>query len=154
MPWLGLLVPVLLVATLPYAEEPTETAENKDAGSEEWLVGKHRDEVIAALGPPSKVKRRKGLSVMLYKFGASGFASYKAELVVGRYVGIDQPPATPPTTEWQTSAYAPLYHAAGPVRRLEMYLDSKDRVTSFKVKLRKQKRPAKTVGEKSRSDDG
>ena len=143
MRWLALLVLVSLVVPLPYADESTGTAEEKDAGPEEWLVGKNRDEVVATLGPPSRMKRRKGVSVMLYKFGASGVASHSTELVVGRYDGIDKPPTTVSTTEWQISAHAPIHHAAGPVRRLEVYLDCDDRVTSWKMILRKPKKTMK-----------
>lgn len=160
----GLYRFVLLMAWIPvlgHASEPRHLdsrIERRDPeAAKEWMRGKSRAEVVALLGEPDKITRRRGATTLVYKFKRGGSTSFvsaqpnpyafpreheieggtgnTAVDVILTALDLFMPDDFREYEDPQDHAYRT---SLGPLRRLEVQLNAQGLVEGITVKWRKR----------------
>jgi len=125
---------VFLFVSSPHAADPVET---ESPTLDEWLIGQSRGEVLKTLGEPTKVKRGKQGPILVYKFDSPSSVIKLMGSEIRRIAPTESEPypgerAPGPPTVMATGA------RQGPLKRIEVQLDTDDRVISHEIIYRKK----------------
>ena len=115
-----LVLVVSLVASMAYADEKTEATAEQDEAADEW-VGRTRQEIEAMLGPATKVKRKKGKTVLRYRLAGM----------------MSNPDPAYDISECDRHVGSEPFSVDGSIRRIEFTLDANNRVVAYKFKMTK-----------------